>query len=455
MTPVLSALLALTAALAAQTATDIKLEDHAKFVHRELYEVGKRHLDIGTWARDAGLLPQATAQFLRADEAALGQHEGARIVLNVMRAYGDAFWRRERKHPGKALLGEYHKRVTAADRRDRAAYLSLAKSAVFCDRLDEARRYTSTALDLGASIELDAKGKHRLDGVAIPAALAEWLQQQTAEVGKAKVFEPARAGGFVWRVCHEVASKQLVVRTDASPERSSALHALGMALLPHLESRLGGAPTRPLTLLVLEKRTDFDTYVAALGLTAPGLGIADYGSFQTIICAEGLDDGLLQSMVLHELSHLFFFGTFPVAMPDWFAEGFAEAFGGQGTFTWNGTTLTVGGKPTKERLDALRQQPLPVRGLLAQDIRQLLAADRDAAHRYYTEVWALQQFLRRLDGPYHERFATFEAQCVGAGLGSRRGTFGDPKPAGALFERLFGNDLDALEAAFTAWLATQ
>ena len=47
--------------------------------------------------------------------------------------------------------------------------------------------------------------------------------------------------------------------------------------------------------------------------------------------------------MLHELSHLFWFGCAPVAMPDWYAEGFAESFGGQGTFTWDGAKLAIGG----------------------------------------------------------------------------------------------------------------
>ncbi|MBI1852461.1 MAG: hypothetical protein HYR85_19135 [Planctomycetes bacterium] len=29
----------------------------------------------------------------------------------------------------------------------------------------------------------------------------------------------------------------------------------------------------------------------------------------------------------------------PVVMPSWYAEGFTETFGGEGTFTWDGTKL--------------------------------------------------------------------------------------------------------------------
>ena len=72
-----------------------------------------------------------------------------------------------------------------------------------------------------------------------------------------------------------------------------------------------------------------------------------------------------------------FFGTAPAFLPDWYAEGFAESFGGQGTFTWDGKTLQTGGLLAKHRLAALQQAPLPLRELLAGSSGRLA---RVAAH---------------------------------------------------------------------------
>jgi hypothetical protein len=68
--PVAVCLAVLSCSLPAQDAKAMKRADHDKRTAKELYEVGKRHLDIGLWARDAGLNPQATTQFLRAESAA-------------------------------------------------------------------------------------------------------------------------------------------------------------------------------------------------------------------------------------------------------------------------------------------------------------------------------------------------------------------------------------------------
>ena len=82
--PVLAGVLLATIA-GAQTRHDLKERDHEQLVLNELQAIGKRHLDIGLWARDIGIVPQATTQILRADAASQGKHPGARTVLNVMR----------------------------------------------------------------------------------------------------------------------------------------------------------------------------------------------------------------------------------------------------------------------------------------------------------------------------------------------------------------------------------
>jgi hypothetical protein len=439
----------------AQSPRDLKVADHEKRVLRELYEVGKRHLDIGLWARDAGLHPQATTQFMRADEASQGKHEGARTVLRVMRQYGDAFWEREQKRPPRSLLAEYSRRAVDADKRDRRSFLELGKSALGCERVDEAKQFTREALRLGAAVQIDPKGKHRIDGLPIPTELADWLLQQTAVVGEGtRVFEPAAKGGYTLQGFAEQASERVIVRTDLGAAKAKELHTLAAALLPHLEARLDGAPSRPLLLLVFGKRTDFVAYLQSLGVPAAGSGLAEYGSFQTIVCAEGLPDPDLHAIALHELSHLFFFGVAPAAMPDWYAEGFAESFGGQGTFRWDGKELQLGDVMTKYRLDAMRQAPMPLAEFLAASAEQLLLADRDKGLRFYAQAWAFQRFLRSPDGPWSKRFAHWEALCRGMVLGGNLQRYGDAGPAQAQFQRLFGADFAAIEAKFLAWLPT-
>src|SRR5262249_9718447 len=142
---------------------------------------------------------------------------------------------------------------------------------------------------------------------------------------------------------------------------------------------------------------------------------------QTLICGEGLADPELQAVALHELSHLFFYGTAPAFLPDWYAEGFAETFGGQGTFTWDGKALQTGGLFDRRPIDGLRKAPLPLRELLAADASRLLATDHDKGMRFYTESWALQRFLRGEKTAWQGRFRQWEAQCRGAVLGAPQG----------------------------------
>lgn len=451
---VLAAVLLATLA-SAQNRRDLKERDHEQFVLNELQAIGKRHLDIGLWAREIGINPQATTQILRADEASQGKYESARVVRNAMNNYGDLFWERERKRPSRAVLADYARRVATADRSDRKSFLELGKSALAIDRPDESKEYTLQALRLGAEVAFDSKGKPRIDGVPIPMELADWLRLQTADVGDgARVFEPAAKGGFVLRDFRQQASERLLVRTDLPADTLQQLHAVATALLPHLEERLDGAPPRRLVLLVFSKRDDFAAYLKSLGAPAAGSGLAEYGSFQTIVSAEGLPDAELHGLVLHELSHLFFFGVAPAAMPEWYAEGFAESFGGQGTFAWDGKALRVGGVMQKERLDAMRAAPLPLAQFLTTNVEQLLLKDRDAGLRFYAQAWAFQRFLRLPGGAWSKRFEQWEAACRGAVLGAGGVGYGNPQPAAAKFDQQFGKDFAAIEAKFLAWLPT-
>lgn len=457
--------LGLAIAAPAQTATDIRVEDYHKLCTRELAEAGQRHLELGSWARDRGLVPQATAQFLRAEVVSKGKHPGVANVLMYMRGLGDAFWTKKRTRPGKLLLAEFERKSRDIETKTRKAHAMLAQRAARAQLADAAKDHWLEVLRLGGELDVDPKGLWRLDGERVPDELADWLQQQTRTIAGKPVYDAAGKAAPALPDAIEEKSDRLLVHTDLPSARCRDLHALGTALWPQLQDRLDGAPTRPLRLFVFGQRADYDAYLQArgLGLHRAGRGLCDYGAFQTLVCAEGLADAELHGLVLHELSHLFFFGSAPAVMPDWYAEGFAESVGGQGTFTWDGKTLTLGGSMQKERIAAVQAQPLSLRELLDADAAQLLAADHDKGLRFYAQSWALQRFLRLPDCPWNARFLHFEQKCRGQALGAPplgaanglpvASTFGNPAAARTAWDQLFAPDHAALEAAFATWLA--
>ncbi|MEZ6036112.1 MAG: hypothetical protein R3F29_01440 [Planctomycetota bacterium] len=450
-------------AVAQNTRADVRA-DFEKRRTKVLAEAGQRHLELGSWARDAGLPPQATTQFLRAVEVCEGKNPGATKVLNIMRSYGDAFWRRKLEHPPKAVLNEYQKRATAAEAKSRREHLELAERACKQKITDRAQEHYRTALELGAELEFDERSGWRIDKKKIDAELAEWLQGQTTkdDTGKPR-FEAAgqKAPRLDNLKVHE--DDALQVRTDLPGDAAKQLHALGTALLPHLRTRLDGAPTRQLVLTVFQKHADYLAYLEACGMSSAKVaqGFADYGTFQTLVAAQydngnALGDEELHSISLHELTHLFFHGIAPAGMPDWYSEGLAETFGAQGTFAWDGKTLTVGGALPKERIDAVRAAKMPLALLVDVRVLVLMGQDREKSRVYRAECQLLQRFLMQKDCPWHARFEHFEAQCRGEVLGAAAtGKHPDPMPAGARFKQLFGEDLDKLETAFFAWLDQQ
>jgi hypothetical protein len=442
--------------LLGQNSHDLKVADYQKQKERASFEAGQRHLEIGSWARKAKLVPQATTQFLRAVAVSDGKNQGATTVLGIMRAYGDAFWRGERKKPEASVLALYERQALDADRRDRKEQMELARKAADCELLDAAKEHCTAALRFGGRLAIDDKGHAKVDGENVPAVLSEWIAQQTIKVNDGeRTFDAASGAAASLANLREQRSDRLVVRTDLPGETLKELHALATALLPHLQARLDGAPTRPLGLFVFARQADYAAYLQARGLgdCVSVAGLADYGSFQTLICAEGKGDEELRALMLHELSHLFFFGVAPAAMPDWYAEGFAESFGGQGTFTWDGKTLKVGGKMRADRIADLKTAPLPLRELLAGDALKLMVGEREKGLRFYVQSWALQRFLLEKDNPWQDRFQTWEANCRGAVLGAAEGRrFGDVQPARAVFDRMFKDDLDKMDTAFRAWL---
>lgn len=447
--------LLLAAFAPAQNANDLLVAEYQKRRNEERLEAGQRHVSLGWSIRDSGLIQQATWQFVRAVEVSEGQHQGATMVLNVVRNYGEAFWKKRKKTASRQSLAAYEKKAAAIERDDLKGQVKLAKLAQKAKLNGAMTEHWLAALRLGAKIEV-VDGEGRIEGEPVPGEFAKWLKDQTTEVngGKAR-FEPAGAKAPRLANVREVGNGQVVVRTDVPGDVAETLHALALAAWPLLQERLDGAPLRPLQLFVFGKRADYDAYLRACGhgVALGGAGLCDYATFQTLVCAEGLAAEDLHALVLHELAHLFFFGSSPVAMPEWYAEGFAESFGGQGTFAWDGKKLTIGAPMRRDRIDAMKQAPMPLRELMAANAAQLLLADHARGLRYYAQCHALQRWLQLPTNPWRERFLAWEDECRSAMPGVKTtARFGDPAPASAAFERVFGKELDALEKAFLAWL---
>lgn len=445
------------ASLKGQTASDQLVAEYKKRHREELLAAGQRHVSLGWSIKDSGLIAQATWQFVRAVEVSEGQHPGANTVLNIVRNYEEAFWKKRRKTPARHSQVAYEKRAAAIEREDMKGQLELGRLAAKAKLRDEAISHWQKALLLGARVEAGAKGL-LVEGKAAPAELAEWLQAHTSQLadGKAR-FEPGGSRAPRLTGMREASNDSLVVRTDLPAERAAELLTLGTALAAALAEQLGGAPLRPLQLAVFAQRADYDAYQRALGHGAVrgGAGLCDYGSFQTLVSAEGLEAPDLHALVLHELTHLFFFGTTPVAMPDWYAEGLAESIGAQGSFAFDGKTLRLGGLLRQDRLAALKQEPMPLAEFLAADPMRLLMVDPDKAHRFYAQAWAFRRYLTTPEAPYHERFLAYEAKCRGAMPGAASTVrYGDRQPAIAAFQAEFGHELAALEQAFFLWLKT-
>jgi len=445
-------------AAAAQSANEINVRAYEKKRREELIAAGQRHVDLGWGLRNKGLIQQTTYQLVLAVELSEGQHKGASMVLNIVRNYGDAFWKKKRKKPRKGALKAYEKKAKKLVEQDMRGQIKLARYAQKAKLDDQVRAHLVQAMRFGAEVSMpkDPKKKGaKVEGFAIDEQLAQWLLEQTVTVnGGERRFEPAGRGAPRLEGLHEVADQRLVVRTDLDADVAAELHRMGLQLFEALLDRLDGAPTRPLQLVVFETRSDYDAYLKACGHgDVTSKGICNYGTYQTLVCAEGLESGSVNALVLHELTHLYFFGATPVAMPDWYMEGLAETFGGQGTFSWNGKQLTVGGLLRSDRLDGIQSDSMTLEKVLAGNAIQLLRQDHGKAMRFYAMSWALQRWLTTGEHKWRKRFRDWEARMRGTldGSSSTR-RFGSPQKAQQSFLAEFRRDLPAMDKAFQVWL---
>ena len=455
-----AAFLALTLAPAAQVRMERALEDFKQDRDKALIQIGQRHLEYGLELRKQGLTLQAAAQIVQSVDASLGRNETAKFILDLMRAFEDAFWKRRLAKPSAAKLETYEKRalkLRAQDLEDRAELVQRALQRQLDEVASEELQDVLLALD--EPLAFDEKGSLRVAGTTFSGELAARVKASAIEInGKPYVRDTfLRRVPGVLRI-FEASSKELRVRSTASKEEAELVHAAALALLPVLYEELGTVPERRLQLVVLHQRRDYQAYLDIVGLSdyAAADGFADRLAGTAVLCRSGQDDAYVLGLALHELTHLVQLCASPAAFPSLFMEGVAETRGGQGTFHWDGTRLETRGKMLPVRLDELRAAPLPWKELFKTNGLATLRESPLAGRRFYAESWALVRFLREGAGPeVAERFERWRTMCLGAVLGADlyKPYAMDAAKSQELFDELFAKDLEQLEKDFVAWLA--
>ena len=430
--------------------------------HEALVEAGTRHAKVGVWCRDAGLVAQASAEFLRAVEVSEGENPWAQRILALMRNLDDAFWKKKLKKPSGGMLRGYEKRARQAHEQFQKDRLRLARWADAKGLEDEALEEYKAVVRLSDDyVKVDDKGLVVLDVGKIPQPYSERLLRDAVTInGKPRVRDAFLEKLPQVKEVFEASNDDLIVRSQSGEAQAAAYLTMCAALLPHLEADMGGKPTRRLRMFLFKERATYEAYCDAAGLSShkAATGLADGGAFVTLVCAEGLDDASVRGVALHELTHLFQYGVTPTVMPSWYNEGFAETYGGDGTFTWDGEALAVGGPMSASLIQPLRDPKtyIPLARLLESDALTLINENRTSARVFYNEAWAFFRYLRTAAGnEIGERFARYELVCRGAALGAKAGEHHnrDATDAATYFKTLFGPDLPAIEQRFQAWLA--
>ncbi len=424
-------------------------------------EFASAHIELGIWCRDAGLPPQATAEFLRAAEVGGSAAPRALKIVAIMRSLDDKFWKTVQKKP-KQLLDTYEKRAKKLELDLLKAKFRNAKEAAKLGLADEAyAEYAALVRETNEPLVLDGAGKVVLPVGTLPLDVSERIRKEAVSINERSYLRD----DFLLLIptvseVAEVTSERVRVRTEGALEEAADLHAMVTALLGALEDETAGRPTRRIQVFVFKTRASYGAWLDAASLPAhkAATGVADGATFTALVCAEGLPTDTVRGVALHEVSHLFMFGVTPVVMPSWYSEGFAESFGGPGTYAWNGTSLVAGGLLSEASLKRIRTEEgyLPWSEVFAGDALKLLQSDKSKALGFYAEAWAIRHwFAQQAPSDVQARFRQWEVACRGGALGAEPGRPRDRNtaPAAEAFQRAFGADLPSLEARFRAWLA--
>lgn len=425
-----------------------------------LIEAGHRHLELGVWCRDKGLISQATMEILLAVEVAEHQHPGAQKVLNIMRGYGEAFWKKRRTSFPKHLLDQYEKRSAKVVQKNIEERYAFAEWAYDLGLEEGEQEFRTLVQRLDAPLEFDSRERLVIPGGSVPLELSQTLRDEAVRINDRWWMrdEFLRSLPEV-EALHKVENDRVRVRTLGSLEAAQGVLEACTALLPVLAQDTGGRPKERLNLFLFASDEGYERYLTSQGLEAfrSAKGFALSASRTACLNATGLSDEDLRALALHELTHLFVYGITRTRMPDWYSEGFAETYGGQGCHHREGETWHFHGSMAEHRLARLRrpEHRIPLSELLAGDALTF-RAQGERGLDFYAQSWAWLRFLRTAAGEEtREKLAYWEAVCRGKALGAvfdKPTEQGDVQPAQALFQELFGADLDRLEGEFQAYM---
>ena len=439
----------------------LKLAEMKRVVLRE---AGTRHAKVGVWCRDAGLVAQAAAEFIKAAEVSEGENQWAQRILALMRQLDDRFWKKKLKKPSGGMIRAYTKRAKKARQLYQKERLKLAKWAdkkgIQREAFEEYKFIVRLSDDY---VKIDKEGLVVMAVGKVPAKYSAKLLEDAVTINGRPFIRDA----FLEKVpaikkVFEAANDEILVRSQTSLEQATSYLEMCTALLPYLEADMGGKPTRRLRMFIFKKREDYEAYcdAAGCGNHKKAAGLADSGAFVTIVSAEDGEGDTVRGIALHELTHLYQYGVTPTIFPSWYAEGFAETYGGPGTFAWDGKKLSVGGTMSAHLIEPLRDDKIyiPLEKLLKGNALKLINENKTSARVFYNQSWAFFRYLRKhATDEIRTRFARYELICRGAALGAKAGQHpdhdSDASDAIAYFDRLFRPDLDEIEAGFRAWLA--
>ncbi len=425
-----------------------------------LIETGHRHLELGVWCREKGLVSQATMEILLAVEVSEDRHPGAKKVLQIMRNYGDAFWKKRRTTFPKKLLDAYEKRSAKVLERNRKERLALAQWAYDAGIEEGEQEFRALVQALDEPLQFDKRERVEIPGGAVPHELSAVLRSEAIQInGRFWLRDDFLQALPDVQAIQEVENERIRVRTSGSVQQAQDILAACTALLPVLTEDTGGRPTERMTLFLFATEGMYEDYVKRRGmeefLSAKGFALSR--SKTACLNTYGLSEDDARALAMHELTHLFVYGMTRTRMPDWYSEGFAETYGGQGCHRLEEGQWHFHGPMAEHRLARLRdpQHRIPLSELLAGSALHF-RAQGERGLDFYAQSWAFLRFLRHGAGKeVRESLEYWEAVCRGKALGAQWGQpteRGEVEPAHRLFLELFGADLERLESEFHTYL---
>ena len=428
---------------------------------KALIGAGHRHLELGVWCRKQGLVAQASSELVRAVEVSDNRHPGANKVLSMMRSMGEGFWSKRRRKTHVKLLERYEKRAASAEEKGQKDRFALAEWAWDRELSEGKEEFLALLEETDAPLDVDDKGHIVVPVGKLPAELSKEILDEAVSIN-GRLYVRDRFLALIPDVAelHEVQTERVRVRSQSDLEEAQEVLAACEALLPFLTEDTGGRPKRLMTVFLFKDRKTYEAYLDAADMPghkkAAGLALSRHDV--ALVNGDGAGMERVLETALHELSHLFMFGVTRSAMPSWYAEGFAETYGGGGVFKWKDGKLTTRGVLAKRELDSIRGDGfIPLATFFQSNALTLIQSDKSKARGFYAQSWAFVRYMRTAAGDdLQERFLLWEDQCRGSALGAEFGKpdGGNAKPSQQLFEQKFDGELEAIESGFKEWLQT-